>query len=153
MAPEKFSPWNFLKTVKKWHFPTRFELGRDILKVDGTLYFICFFIKALIFCNYLWFLAGENVQIASDITGWQHLLTILKKSKDEKLSIIGFSCLHIISFFFFFFFFLLLLLHFNNVKFEQKLSCNAGHLSVLCFVELAIKYKHWNSIRDFLRKK
>ena len=52
----------------------RFEVGRDILKLDNTFYFIYFLLKGFwndhCFSVYLrHFLVGKNVQIAGDIAG------------------------------------------------------------------------------------
>ena len=61
----------------------RFEVGGDILKVDGMFCLIVLFL--LYFCNDSFFFsaylchfpAGENVQIAGHIAGRQRLLTTL----------------------------------------------------------------------------
>ena len=60
----------------------RFEVGRDIPKVDGMFYFIYFIFFLSVFVMiaafspfYHQFPAGENFQIVGNITGQGHLLT------------------------------------------------------------------------------
>ena len=73
----------FKQVIGKQELSTRFEVGGDILKVDGTFHVTYFFFLKR-FCNdhcfFLYFRqfpATKNVPIASDIASRRCLLTTL----------------------------------------------------------------------------